>query len=116
MATFIQYASCYSNTRALQLLGIGRNSCMSIFSYPPYITSPRQPLPYKGPDITMRHISQVVRCLRQLRARDRREVQISNAARSSIEGLPATPSRSGRNKDKRYVSCFRKHRNIKHVG
>ncbi|GCB63410.1 hypothetical protein scyTo_0011615 [Scyliorhinus torazame] len=116
MATFIQYASCYSNNRALQLLGIGRNSCLSIFSYPPCITGPRQPLPYKGPEITMRHISQVIRCLRQLRARDGREAQSSNATRSSIESLPTAPSHSVRNKDKRYVSCFRKRRNIKQVG
>ncbi|XP_078400237.1 uncharacterized protein LOC144681934 [Cetorhinus maximus] len=116
MATFIQYASCYSNTRALQLLGIGRNNCLSIFSYPPCITGPRQPLPYKGPDLTIRHISQVIRCLRQLRARDGREVQISNATRSSIEGLPAASNHPVRSKDKRYVSCFRKRRNIKQVG
>ncbi|XP_078066405.1 uncharacterized protein LOC144492289 [Mustelus asterias] len=116
MATFIQYASCCNNSRALQLLGMGRNSCLSIFSYPPYITCPRQPLPYKGPEITMRHISQVIRCLRQLRARDGREVQISNATRSSIESSQAAPSHSVRSKDKRYVSCFRKRRNIKQVG
>ncbi|KAJ6651689.1 hypothetical protein lerEdw1_020713, partial [Lerista edwardsae] len=77
----VQYASCYGNKQAVQLLG--RNSYFSLFANPPCLISQRQRLACPAPEMTLRQITQLIRVLRQLNLRDAKGNQFAKLAKDA---------------------------------